>query len=542
MPNRQFQHKTSRESDQRLGSLPLPGGKSNAIAATAQAACAVAALLIAAPACAADPAAITPVQGLVTLDYQTVRVNGYPSIDLVGFHFLAPINDWLYLGVGGHAPLFKGEYGGLMAFDATVHAQRRLIGNVYGVLGASLGGGGGGKTVAQSKVISGSSGFTKAYAGLGYDFKSFAVGLQYSRLRFVNSALDGSQVGLQLLLPFSYLAGPYENAGQQFAMAPGTTKPAGSAYADRDVASFGLDNLFQIRPQGSVKQTVNLVDVQYSHFIGPNQYVLFGGSVGYHGIVAYNQAYAGLGYHHAFSERFGINAQLALGSGGYAPERIDTGPGLLIHPKVSAEYLLSDKLGIAVSGGYLYAPRGSSRNATLGASLVYHVSPVARSGAVGEPGPALAFTGHRFHLYEQTQYKVRVGGAEPGNIKMLSVQVDNTLGRHLYVPVQGSIAMNSYFGLPGYGELLAGIGVQTLYAKGDRLQGFAQMLVGTNVHGLIAKPMVGLNLGLSDSLALYAQLGSTASLDALGVYPKEKQFRSYAAGLGLTYRFSLPDR
>lgn len=303
---------------------------------------------------------------------------------------------------------------------------------------------------------------------------------------------------------------------------------------------FGLDNIIQINPKGSNKKAVNLVDTQYNHFLTNNTYLLFGGSVGYHGIAGYNQVFGGAGYKYSYDDHLNVNLQLALGSGGYAPEKIDTGPGVLIYPKLSAEYRLNSTFGLSLSGGYLYALRGSSRNATLGAALVYHGSPDGGRPVYDGTEKKLAYRGHRFHTFLQTGFNVKVGDTDQGKLKLLSVQIDNVVRDDLYIPIQGSIAYGSYLGYPGYGEVLTGVGVQNRYSPGSSFQTFAQLLVGTNIHGLIAKPAIGVNLGLSDRFALYGQIGSTLSLDTLGLYPKKYKFRATSVGLGLTYRFSLP--
>ena len=206
----------------------------------------------------AAPSSPTRANGVVMLDYQSVKIKGYQPIDLFGFHFLNQFNDWLYLGVGGHAPLVSGEYGGFMAFDATVHVERRLFGNLSASVGTSLGGGGGGKTVEQSKIVSGSGGFLKGYVGLGYRLNEMTMGVNYSRIRFTNSAIDSSQFGLYLQTPFSYSVAPYENAGRSFPSAPTSDRPAAAGLADSDVLILGLDNMIQINPKGSYRQTVNL--------------------------------------------------------------------------------------------------------------------------------------------------------------------------------------------------------------------------------------------------------------------------------------------
>jgi hypothetical protein len=478
--------------------------------------------------------------GLVMFDYQAIKIKGYQPVDLVGFHLLNRFNDWLYVGVGGHAPLFKGEYGGFMAFDATVHTEQRLFGNWSASAGASLGGGGGGKTDLQAKTITGTGGFLKSYVGLGYRFNEVSVGLNYSKIRFTNSVIDGSQFGLYVRTPFSYSVAPYGSAGRIFRTKQESDQGSIPTHDSNDVIILGADNLIQINPQGLNKRTVNLVDAQYNHFLTNNHYLLFGGSVGYHGLAGYNQAYGGVGYKASYSRRFNIYSQIALGSGGYAPDKIDTGSGLLIYPKLSAEYRLTDSLGLSLSGGYLYAPRGTSRNMTLGAALVYRISPKGGTSAQGQGEKDVGFSGHRVHVFSQTQSGVRVGNRYQSKLKLLTAQVDQTIGDNIYVPIQGSIAYSPYLGYPGFGELLAGIGVQNKYSADDTFQVFAQLLVGTNIHGIIVKPAVGVNVGLTDRLAIYGQVGTTRSLDNVGLYPKDFRYRSTSVGLGVSYRFSLP--
>jgi hypothetical protein len=485
------------------------------------------------------PVRLSRERGAVLLDYQRLDVRGGPAIDLMGFHVLSEFADGLYLGLGGHTPLVKGEYGGFMVFDATVHAERRLWGPLVGSVGASLGGGGGGRSVAQSHVLSGSGGFAKAYVGLGVDLGEVTVGLDYTRIRFTDSAIDSGQFGLFLKRPFSYSIGSYREAGRRASWfgddGAGTGRPA------RDSVVVGLDNLFQIDPKGTDKHAVNLVDAQYNHFIGDRHYLLVGASVGYAGIVAYNQVYGGVGIRTELSRDWSLNAQLAVGSGGYAPEKIDTGPGLLVYPKVSAEYRLSDELGLLLSGGYLFAPKGSSKNWTVGAALSYALPSFGGRPRAGTPTES-TFSGYRLHVFQQTEARVSIGGRDEADIRMLSVQFDRPLDDRLYLPVRLSGAYNSYLTYPGYGELTAGLGVQTRSGPQDRLQGFAQVLVGTNVHGLIVKPSVGLNLAVSDRLALYAQVGATRSLDGVARYPDRYRMRTLTAGLGVSYRWSLPDR
>ena len=468
----------------------------------------------------------TRANGLVVLDYQSIPIRGYPSIDLAGVHVLNQFNDWLYGGVGAHAPLFKGEYGGFMSFDATLHAQADVAGRLFADGGVSFGGGGGGNSISQSRTISGSGAFVKGYAGLGWHFDGFSAGLNVSHVRFTQSVIRGTQLDFVVEMPFSYTVGAYASAGRHDASSGDAAK------ADDDTLMFGLDNFLQVKPKGTFKGTLELADVQFNHFVTDNAYAFVEGSVGYHGLPIYNQLLGGVGYRAAIAPRMALYSQVAVGSGGYDPQQFDTGPGLLVYPKVFGEYRVSDHVGLALSAGYLVAPRGTSRNVTVGAALNYHL------GGAGIAGGA--DNGYRIDVFQQTELHPKIGDRTQGAIRLLTTQVDDQLDANVYVPIQASIAYSRFLGYPGYGEALAGLGLQTTHGADRPFQGFAQLVAGINVHGLITKPAVGVNYSLSDRLALYAQVGKTVSVNAAHLYPERYRFNATNVGVGLTYRFSLP--
>ena len=468
-------------------------------------------------------------EAMIVLDYQVVPVPQEPSLDLMGFHLLTKLTDWMYVGVGAYAPLVKGEYGGFTAWDVTAHAQRRLWGNVFANGGISLGGGGGGKDKEHSKVLTGTGGFVKGYVGLGYDFTDFTVGTNVTRMKFNQSAIDSTQLNVFVQVPFSYTIGPYASAGEKLA---GTDAPEDSS---ENVLSWGLDNLVQIDPQGSNKAIIRLVDLQFAHYLTSSTYWYASLGIGYHGMPLYNQVIGGLGYRFRASPRVDLHAQLGLGSGGWAPDRIDTGSGLLVYPKATAEFAISENFGLAVTAGYLFAPTGSSKNYTFGAALHYHLHPERGRTSERETSDGTLFKGYRIGLFQQTALNVRDREIEGDRINMLTAQLDAIVSDHVYIPVQGAIGYESYRGYPAYGELAAGVGLQSKYDRDNPLQFFGQLLVGTNPHGPIVKPGIGMNYGLSDRLAIYATAGATVA-----VASNKTNFRSDNIGLGLTYRFSLP--
>lgn len=482
---------------------------------------------------------LTRSEGLVSLDYEVIPVQGGPSLDLMGFHYLKPLNGWLYLGFGGHAPLVKGEYGGFMAFDATIHVQKKVVGDLFVDGGLSVGGGGGGKSIRQSATLSGSGRYLKKYVGVGFDFRTFSVGVDYAGFQFSGSAIHHAQLDVYLQVPFSFTVGPYGHQGDRWLSLP--RPEAEELFADSGESMFtqGLERMSQIRPTGTNKGPIDVLDVQFSHFLARDWYLFVEGSAGFHGLPAYNQVLGGIGYRIHAGPRISLYGQVAAGSGGYAPDLIDTGPGLLIYPKVAAEYAITRNWGVSLSGGYLFAPRGTSKNAVVGASLTFHpfsprMDPAAEGGL-----DDVVFRDRRLNVYLQCELEPRVGDRRRGTVNLLTAQYDSVIAGHWYLPLQLGVAFRGY---PGYGEVLAGAGVQTADRPGASCQAFAQLLIGANLFGIIVKPEAGLLWGVGRHAAVRLSAGRTLSLGAArsAEYPDDHRFRATTLSLGLSYRFSLP--
>ena len=253
------------------------------------------------------------------------------------------------------------------------------------------------------------------------------------------------------------------------------------------------------------------------------------------GLPIYNQMLGGVGQRLRLSKGLTLYGQVGLGSGGYAPELIDTGPGLLLYPKVSLEVALTRSLGLALSVGYLTAPQATSRNQTYAVALTQHL----RSGSDEvRPGDDPArWRGVRVSLFQQTEFNLRYREIDRDNLQMVGTQVDTPLGGPWYLPVQAAVAYNDYLGYPGYGELLAGLGLQTAAGPGTRVQFFGQLMGGANVHGLGVKASAGLRYVIDDRLSVHVSAGHIETRKSDGA-----RFSADSIGFGLDYRFSVPMR
>ena len=471
-------------------------------------------------------------EAMILLDYQVVRVAGDAPIDLMGFHMIDKVADGLYLGAGLFAPLVKGVYGGFTAYDISAHVQRRLTPQLFATAGLSLGGGAGGRSVENAKALSGTGAFYKGYVGLGYDLGAFSIGLNVSKMKFMRSAIDGTQANVFLQIPYNYLTGPFGSHGQR--LSPAEASQAAATSTER-MLTVVFDNFRQLNPEGSYKGSFNIADLQFAQYFASDSYWYAGLGIGYRGLPLYNQVMGGLGQRIRLSPRFTLYGQLGIGSGGYAPERINTDAGLLVYPRIAGEYALTKDLGLSLSAGYLAAPKGSSKNLSFGLGLTRHLRVGDGPTAAGDTAGLPAFQAFRVGLFQQAESSVRFIGIDRGRVNLVGIQVEAIVNQRWYIPLQGSVAYSTYLGYPGYGEVLAGIGVQSLAGSGERLQAFGELMAGTNVHGLAVKAAAGVRYGISDRSALRVAAGHIEARSKAG-----NRFTANSLSLGFDYLFSLP--
>ena len=473
--------------------------------------------------------------GLLKFDYQFIPIPGYKSLDLFGLHYLHQVNDWMYVGVGSYTPMFYGNYGGFFTLDATIQLQHQLFGNFFGEAGSAFGGGGGGSSATASKKMCGDGRYINTYAGLGYDFHYFSVGVNYSYFHFFHSPINHYQVDIYIQKSLSYLIGSYKYVGNFFhsALHMSCDKQCGDVAKNK--FTFELNNFIQNKPKGQFKNDINTIALQFSHYINQKYFVFFEGDAGYHGLPAYNQLVGGIGYHFLVLPYVTLSSQLGLGSGGYDPQKINTGSGFLIYPKLSLEYLFSKKYSLSLTGGYLFAPTGSFNSYSLGLAINYYLLTRGMGTQQWCNSSGWTFKGFRANLFNQTEFDVKFNNQSVTNLNLISIGFDAVVHTYWFVPAQLSFAYNDIQGYPGYGEALVGLGVQNKYVPANKLQYFFQGMIGTGVQGMILKPEIGINYGLSDHAAIYGMLGKTISIDS-------QKINSYSVGLGLTYRFSLLEK
>lgn len=294
------------------------------------------------------------------------------------------------------------------------------------------------------------------------------------------------------------------------------------------MVSVGLNSYSQLDPVGSNKGTIHAVDLQSLRFLGEKTDLYYALGVGYKGLPIYNKVIGGIGSRFELSPRLNLFAQVGFGSGGYAQSLVDMGSDLLGYPKVSAEYMVTDCMGVAVIAGYLIAPDGTSKNVTFGLALNSHFGAAAKSESTNKRDEG-EYRGYRLSASNETKISTTFRGVKRSQVNLMNVQFDRMFKENFYMPICGSIALEAYRGYPGYGEVSVGLGTQSKYRETNPFQYFAELQAGANVEGPIVRAGVGMIYSLTDDIGLRGVASQTMG---------SERFRSTNLELGITYRFS----
>lgn len=487
---------------------------------------------------------LRPVSGMIMLDYSPITLTNGGAFDLFGIHYLQRRNDWLYYGVGAFAPVARGDYGGFFGADATVHVQRNIgDSNWFVNAGLSFGAAAGGNSVNGIRQLSGEGLYARAYAGLGYTHRNLSFGVNYSRVSVLGSLIDDSTVNFFVQRPFSFTVGSYGDAGIRL------NATEFDAPRQDNIISLQVNNFNQISPRGRYTGDIGVASAQFSHFHNRDIYSFFAVDIGITGLHWYNQAHGGFGIRRALTPRLNFYGQIGFGSSGWVTDTVDTGPGFIIYPKATLEYLINNRLGATVSAGYQFAPFATSQNWSLGLGLNYHLSQRPPSDPQAASGLDYTMRGVRLNVFDRATSSITYNGRQSEGINMIAVQADYMLNDHWYLAGQVAAGITAFRGYAGYAEGYVGVGWQSRTYASGRLQGYAQLMYGLNdvgvdpAHevGTLLYPAIGLNYHVNDRFSIYSQLGATVSLGQyLGTHTNT--FENYSLGLGVSYRFSVPTR
>ena len=144
----------------------------------------------------ASPVATIPAAGRFSFELVNMPDNKERKMGLVGVNYLLDFNEWFYGGVAGYGAA-SGERGGLFVLGFEAGVKHQLFSHFIGNAGIYAGGGGGRTSLVGGGLM------LRPHAGIAYDFDYFQLGLDLSKVRFPDGAINSTQVALNLTIPTS---------------------------------------------------------------------------------------------------------------------------------------------------------------------------------------------------------------------------------------------------------------------------------------------------------------------------------------------------
>ncbi|MCG1036424.1 hypothetical protein [Polaribacter sargassicola] len=459
-----------------------------------------------------------------------------PNMGFAGIHYNLMLNNWAYTGLGLYGSV-SGNKGGFFTLGVNAGVKKNIADNLYLDTGFHFGGGGG------AAAPDGGGAFILPHFNLGYDFKSFSINSGWSYANFFDKGnIRGHQLNIALEIPLEYSYSDYKFSEDEFDFSHlknsdwnVNSKRISLMFHLNNLKILGDDDNTNIKTFG--RATIKLAGFELATYLTKNWFSFLKLDGAYDGIKAgYMDVFLGGGYHLSLNNNnTSILAKFGIGAGGGGS--VDSKGGFLLYPDLSIEQKVFDNFFLSINKGYVMSPNSHFHTSSFGLGLKYYVD---RNGIISEN---TSYTSAKFKGIEViTQQEVyfnpaREEGKPTENMQQISVQVNLNLNKNLYVAGQTSFAN---FGNAGaYAEGIVGLGLNTNPILNDKVSLFAQILAGAagggdilTGQGLIAKPSVGLDYQLNNTLSLRSAVGY---IKAVGKGEISNPFFN----VGIKYHFSL---
>ncbi|MEN8125737.1 MAG: hypothetical protein ABFR32_11480 [Bacteroidota bacterium] len=459
------------------------------------------------------------------------------NLGLAGIHYNLFLNDWAYAGIGMYGAV-TGTRGGLFTLGVNAGIKKNLFSKLYLDAGLHFGGGGG------AGAPDGGGAYILPHFNLGYQFSKFSIETGYSYINFFdNGNIEGHQLNMAVQIPISYDYASFKHAGKELIIDENINGSDWYQESNNLSLLFHFNNLYLLgdtkdKDTGeSLKgETIRTVGVELDTYIKNNTFLFIKADGGYHGLPAgYMDIVLGLGYQIAFNKdrtkvlgKFGIGG--AGGGGVYAQG------GFIIYPDISFEQKIYKNTFLSVNAGFLMNPNASFVASTYGFGLKYHINQNGLISSDSKTFTSAKFKGLEFIVGEEMYFDAERNNAGPQNLQQILLQLNYYLNKNIYVSGQTSFAN---FGNAGaYAEGIVGGGFSTSTQFSNRIQLFAQILIGAagggfvdTGEGLIIKPSAGATFLFNDKLGLRASVGQVKAIDG--------ELNSTFFNIGLNYRLAM---
>ncbi|MEJ2347435.1 MAG: hypothetical protein P8090_18980, partial [Gammaproteobacteria bacterium] len=451
--------------------------------------------------------------GHVRFTLEQLSLPQHEHMGLAGINYLLDIKPWFYAGLGVYGAV-TGKRGGFFTGGIETGVRKRLGHDWLVDAGMFVGGGGGGAAPQGGGLM------LRPHVGVAYDTRYGRIGANLSWVKFPNGAIDSKQVALSYELPVHALfAGGWLRDD-------GRTPSPGGIELRSAAREFSLVAQTYLLPAGTrgrsgtvQDRNMKLLGIQWNRYLDRHTYLkLETSGAGGGNSDGYAQLLLGAGHRFDLSRRNTLRLEAGLGAAGGG--NVDTGGGVIANAGVGVQHRFDNGLLLGLNAGYIAAPGGEFKAATVGVNLGYAY------GVPRMPPPDVVRSS--YHTYGPRYWRLRAahqsylprgdtsrkGSTVPDHrrIDLIGIQADRMVGRHLYVTGQ---ALGAYRGgAGGYATGLLGAGYILPWWKNSRLELNVEGLVGVGGGGglavgggLITQATAGLNYRISETTGVQLTYG-----------------------------------
>lgn len=462
-----------------------------------------------------------------------------PNMGLLGFNYNISLNDWLYTGAGFHGASI-GDQGGLFTLGVNLGVKLPIYKNLFFDANLHFGGGGGFRSLVNGGAI------LYPNAGLKYDSKYFAFGIQYGIVDFTNGIQGGDNVSFFIEIPTSIRAGSYKNSNKKYKVIE-TDKEFWNKPAAKTVQQLKFDFFF---PRGDTRndgfgnfnnttpitQTLYIIGFEYQRYINTNTFLYAHADTMYKGLRSgFMDVFVGIGKNFIETKYVNFYAKMGIGAAG---GRIFPENGLTMYPSTGIDVKLSDHFGLSFHGGYHRSIGATFEALTSGISLKYFglnggdIDPFTNKKA-----NYIKTQGVSIGVQNQTYYKVAIlDRAKDPNLQQIALKINYDINNRFYVAAETSFAYDG--GAGGYAHGIFGLGIKSNRFANNKLSLFSEVAGGVaggggvdSGQGLLIRPTAGINYHVNDNFNFNISGGQMWSL--------EGNVNSTNINIGLTYSLSI---
>ena len=471
-------------------------------------------------------------RGFAELSYLSVKMpSDEHNLGLAGVNFNLFLNNWAYAGLGMYAAV-HGDRGGFFTLNVNAGIKKDLFSNIYLNTGLHFGGGGG------ANAPDGGGAYILANLNLGYQFSRFSIETGYSYINFFNHGnIEGHQLNVALQIPLSYNYASFKHSEKEVKIDESIYDSDWYQQSNQISLLLHLNNLYLSNAgEALTGETVRTAGLELDSYFGNNTFLFIKADGAYHGIPAgYMDVMLGLGHQLTFNKgRTKAMGKLGIGAAGGGG--VDTQGGFVIYPDISLEQKLFRTYFLSFDTGLLMSPNAKFLAWSYGIGFKHYINLNALISPDEDPFTSAKFKGMEVIVGQEIYFDANRIFDETQDLQQILLQLNFYLIKNIYVSGQTSFAN---FGNAGaYAEGLLGVGVTTFSGFSNRIQLFAQTLIGAaggggvaTGEGMIVKPSIGVSLLLNDKLGIRTSFGQVISING--------ELNSTLINLGLNYRISM---